>query len=368
MTAAMVSCGHEQKPAITPSGKTIKVGIIAPFSGSDFAKGKEGLKGAKTALKMQPLLRNGDRIEIITRDDQDEPVKAVKALRDLVKTERVAAVVTFSSSGPVLAMAGIADTLKTPILAALATHPDVTKNNGYVSQVCFDNTFQGQIAALFARDELLVDSAVVFKNPNSLYSSNLAAEFEGEFALLGGEITDVIVLPKKSANVTDILKGLRKKDPELLYLPVAAKDVITIIQATDQLSWKPKLMSSDGLLATVISQYKDQLGLLDGILATDFFYHGIKSTHFGERAGDAHEGRATTYTALGVECFAILIEAMSQCNDSEDRECIRRRIRSTKNFEGILGNITIGTDGKAHRPVVINAIKNSKLHYVVKVY
>jgi len=368
VATALSACGYEQQPAITPSGRTINVGIIAPFSGSDFAKGEDGLKGVKTAIKMQPLLDNGDRIELIVRDDQDDPDKAVKALEELVKTEQVTAVVTFSSSGPVLAMAGIAKALKTPILAALATHPDVTKNNGYVSQLCFDNVFQGQVAALFVRDELLVDRVAVFRTSSSFYSRNLAIEFENKFTSLGGRTTDSIALQENPANIAALLNGVREKDPELLYLPLAASDVIAIIQELDQMGWKPRLMTSDGLLATVVSQHKEQLGLLDGLLATDFFHHYSQRTKFGKRATKAYKGRGTSYGALGVEGFAILLHAMNRCHDPADRECVNRQIRSTTDFEGLIGRISIDSDGKAHRPLVINAIKNNKLEYIVKVY
>jgi branched-chain amino acid transport system substrate-binding protein len=317
---------------------------------------------------MQPLLDNGDRIELIIKDSLNDPVKAPKVLRELVEIEQVAAVVTFSSSGPVLAMANVADAYQTPILVALATHPDVTKNNNYVSQICFDNIFQGQVAALFVRDELLVDRVVVFKTPSSFYSSNLAAEFEGKFTSLGGLITDVIALPDEPTDVAAMLKGVRDKDPELLYLPIAARDVIAIIREIDRMGWQPRLMGSDGLLATVISQHENYLSLLDGILATELFHHSSQLTRFGERARDVHEGQGTSFTALGVEGFAILLDAMNRCDDPADRECINRQIRSTSNFEGLLGKISIDLDGKAHRPVVINTIKDKKTKYIVKVY
>ena len=368
VTATLVSCGYEQKPAITPSGKTIKVGIIAALSGSDMTKGEEGLKGIKTVIKMQPLLDNGDRIELIVRDGQDDPVKAVKHLQELVETEHVAAVMTFSSSGPVLAMAGIADTLKTPILAARATHPDITKNNGYVNQILFDTIFQGQVAALFVKDELFVDKVAVFKTPSSFYSSSLAAEFEGKFASLGGRITDVIALPDEPTNVGEMLKGVRQNDPELLYLPVAAKGVITIIQEIDRMGWQPYLMGSDGLLATVMSEHKEQLELLNGLLATDFFHHTSRFTSFGLRVRKTYGGKLTSYTVLSAEGFAILLDAMNRCDGAADRECINRQIRSTSNFEGFLGYISIDSDGKANRPLVINEIKDGKLKYIVKVY
>lgn len=364
-TMVLVFCGCEQQPAIKPSGKSIKIGIIAPFSGSDFAKGEEGLKGVQTAIKIQPLLDNGDRIEIIIKDDQNDPVKAVKALQELTQTGQVSALVTFSRSGPVLAMARVANTYKTPIIAALATHPDVTKGNDYVSQICFDNIFQGQVAALFVRDDLLLDRVAIFKSPDSFYSSNLATEFERKFTALGGEVTDVIEITDQG---TDILKGVQAKNPELLYLPVTVTDVITIIQEVKQMRWAPRLMASDGLLATVFTQHKEQLGLLDGLLATEFFHNASQGTRFADRAGAAHKGRATSYTAMGVEGMAILLDAMNRCDDPANRQCINRQVRSTVDFEGLQGKISIDSNGKADRPLLINAIKNSQLKYIVKVY
>jgi len=43
-------------------------------------------------------------------------------------------------------------------------------------------------------------------------------------------------------------------------------------------------------------------------------------------------------------------------------------IRSTLDFEGIMGKISIGPNGKAARPLFINAIYGGKMKYIVKVY
>ena len=200
--------GCDRQAAIAPSGKTIKIGVIAPMSGSDFAKGQEGLRGIQTAMVMRPLLKNGDKVELVVKDDENDPEKTVQALAELTQTDQVAAVVTFSSSGPVLALAKQANAHQTPIMAALATHPDVTKGNDYVSQVCFDNAIQGQVAAYFVRDDLLMDRVAIFKAPASRHSSNLAAEFERQFTALGGTVTDIVEIGEAETDLSDA------RDPE----------------------------------------------------------------------------------------------------------------------------------------------------------
>jgi len=71
---------------------------------------------------------------------------------------------------------------------------------------------------------------------------------------------------------------------------------------------------------------------------------------------------------MGIEGYALLINAMNRCGDAGDRACINRQIRSTRNFMGVLGKISIGPDGKADRPLYVNAIHGGNMKYIVKVY
>ena len=364
--------GCDQKPAIEASGKSIKVGIIAPLSGPVHAYGKEGLKGIETFRQLQPYLQNGDRIELVVEDDKNDPSLTVELLKKLVEKDSVSAIMTFSSSKPVLAMVKVADDHKTPILSALATHPDITKNNGFISQLAFDDDFQGTVAALFVRDDLLIDTAAVFNNPTSFYSSHLASEFEKKFKSIGGEITDSIALTEETTELSDVIKGVYEHTPELLYLPISAKDVIRVVREVRKLDWKPEMMGADGLISTMLAQHEEDIDLVDGMLATDSFAHHMPLTPFGERAEKMYykmnEDPATAHVALGAEGYAILLDAMNRCSDPTDRDCISKQIRSTTNFLGLIGYITIGTDGKSTRPLCISAIQGGSSKFLFKVY
>jgi branched-chain amino acid transport system substrate-binding protein len=293
-------------------------------------------------------------------------------LKKLVKEVKVSAIITFSSTSPVLAMAKVADEYRTPILAALATHPDTTKHNGFISQLCFDDDFQGTVAAVFVRDDLLIDKVAVFNNPGSVYSSHLAAKFESKFKSIGGEITDTISLTEETGDLSKVIKSVHDHTPELLYLPISAKDLVRIVREVRKLDWKPEMMGSDGLITTMLVQHNNEIDLVDGMLATDFFAHGMPLTPFGKRVRnkfrEKYKDARTPYMGLGVEGYAILLNAMNRCSDPADRECINNQIRSTTNFTGIIGNITIGPNGKAQRPLIINSIQGGRSKFIVKVY
>ncbi|MCP4406491.1 MAG: ABC transporter substrate-binding protein [Gammaproteobacteria bacterium] len=364
--------GCDRKPVIQASGSKIKVGIIAPLSGSNSSMGEEGLKGIKAAMQLQTYLQNGDAIELIAEDDRDDPSLSVKAVKKLAEEDQVAAILILSGSDAVLSVARLADDYNTPILAMLATHPDITRHSTFVSQLCFDDNFQGSVAALFVHDELLIDRIAIFSNPDSPYSSHLAGEFANKFKSIGGQVTDTISVTKQANDYTKILTSVRDSAPELLYLPIAAEELISIAKAAEKLDWKPKMMATDGLLATVVSEYKTEIDLLEDMLATDFASHGITPTQYGERLGEAYDSlydnEGTTYTVLGAEGYAVLLDAMNRCEKSNNRLCINDMIRSTMNFVGVAGYISIDSNGKAHRPVFINSIQGGQMKYIVKVY
>lgn len=372
LLSIIVGCEHEVQ--IQPSGKLIKLGVIGPFTGDDKAKGLDGTDGIKTAMQMAPMLDNGDKIELVIEDDQNQPALTVKALRKLTDDEKVSAILLMSSSASALEIRQLADEVKIPVLAILATHPDVTLDNSYISQLCFDDKSQGTVAALFVMDELLLDRAAVFTDPDSQHSTALTAEFIRKFQSVGGEVTDTVLIEQDGSHI-EKLRALHNKDTDLLYLPIKAADMIAIEKATREIGWNPKVMASDGLLATVINDYSEEVPLLEGIYAIDFFASDDKaqlkspqSKIMGKLYQSLYKDKVTSYNALGVEAYLVLLNAMNRCDKSDDRLCINSMLRNTKNFDALVGKISILENGKANRPLVVNTIREATSKFVVKVY
>jgi branched-chain amino acid transport system substrate-binding protein len=364
--------GCEQKPVVTPSGTKIKLGIIASLSGSQKNKGKEGLVGIKTAMKLHPFLNNGDRIELVIEDEKSNPTDSVKALKKLSQEDKVTAILAFSNSETALELARIAHRYKTPILIVITTNPDIVKNNAWVSQLSYDDDFQGTVAALYVRDELLFEKVAVFSQPENPYSSHLASIFVREFVSVGGRITDSIYVSQEDNDYSKILAIIHKHKPELIYLPVESKHVLTISRSVKALNWKPILMGGDGLLSNVLTKYTKELDLLEGALASSLYSYDISLTEYGIQAKKAfnsmdHKYEANSYSVMGLEAFTLMTDVMNRCNNPSDRKCVNAMIRSTHNLTGVMGKISIDTKGKAQRPLFINRIHNGKAKFVVKV-
>ena len=304
-------------------------------------------------------------------DDQSDPTLALKALTKLATVDKVSAIINLSPSETVLSLAKVADQYQTPILSTIATNPEVTKFSNFVNQLAFDDTFQSLAAALYVRDELLMDRVAVFSRADNPHYKHLSIEFINKFQSVGGTITDHIHVTESTDNYAEILKDARNKNPTLLYVPVEAKIILQISKYLDAMNWSPIIMGSDGLLAQVLTKHSDETHLVEGIIATDLFYDDMKLTSYGKKLEKIvleENTNVNTNTMIGMEGYGILLHAMNRCDPPITNECINKKLRSTKQFEGIMGFVSMDSNGKAHRPLVVNSIEDGELKFIVKVY
>ena len=365
---AAAGCENDVQPIST--GELVKVGVIGPLSGPDKEWGMNGLAGIKTALKLQPLLKNGSKIELVIKDDQNNPELTRQALAKLAE-EDVSSILVISGSEPVLGLVEVSDSYKIPVLALTATHPDIIKENSYISQLLFDDDFQASVAALYVRDELMIDEVGVFiddQNPHSFY---LAKEFIRNFESTGG-ISERISVSRNKDAFTERIRLLQNKDLKFLYLPLGASHVVTIARILDEIGYHPVIMGSDGLQATILLQYPASLHLVNGMLATDPYATGIPVTEYGIKAAklfkQGFDTSGTVIVAAGCEGTSILISAINRCQNNTDSWCINRMLRNTSDFVGLFSKISIKENGKSERPIFLNSIDGSQLKFVVKVY
>jgi len=364
--------GCEKSLPVTPSTTVVKIGFIGTRAGLDVADGEDTLEGVLAAQALRPTLPNGDRVEVVTEDGGDGPEVTKAALSKLVNEIGVAALLVGVDSDKLLQVAEYAESLHTPIIALIATHPGVVSDSVYISQLCFDDATQGSVAALFVRDELLIKRAAVFTTANNQYSAYLGEFFQKRFIATGGELTG-------SHDVADIsealLQELQNKNTEILYLPIASQYLLKIMSLLEAIEWSPKIMTSDGLLASVMKKYPEKLDYLEGVFATELFSDSgefIRYKSLGKQAnyyfGERHYSDISTLNGLGIEGYAIVVNAIAKCQPSVEPDCVNNKIRSTNNFEGIMSKISIDEQGKAIRPVYVNTIEDGHLKSVVKVY
>ena len=340
----------------------VKIGILGPFSGPDQKIGQSTKEGIQAALKSSGKLNYG-------KDDGNDKEKTVAAFKELI-AEHVSLILAASDSECILTLQESADQNNVPVLAILASHPGITKSK-LISQLPFDDSQQAKVAALFAMDEMLLNTAAVIYDPGSAHYTTLADNFVEKYKSLGGKV-HMYPLAVDMSMSDKMLTELNSNAIPFVYLALPPTRFVETAQEIKDTYLSPVLMGSDSLLATIRLQNARKLENLEGILATDYFSSNAEITSFGKqiiaRFDSDFDSPQTVMAGLGAEALAVALHAMNRCADGKDSICVATMIRNTVDLEGINGKISIDKEGKSERVIFINRFENNEPKFLLKIY
>lgn len=159
------------------SGDTIKLGTIAPRTGSLASFGIAATNGANLAVKEinEAGGIDGKQIEVINTDDQSDPTECLNAFNSLV-SDGVGLIVGSVTSGCTSAITGAANEEGVVMITPSATADSITTADDYVFRACYADSFQGAIAAAYAAQSGYTSVGVVYCAADT-YSKGLYDSF-----------------------------------------------------------------------------------------------------------------------------------------------------------------------------------------------
>lgn len=92
----------------------------------------------------------------------------------------------------------------------------------------------------------------------------------------------------------------------------------------------------------------------------------MPSKEFVKKYQEIYKTLPSAFAALGFDAYAVMVNAIERAN-STDPEKINQAIRSTKDFEGVTGYITIDPNGNAIKSAVVDEVVNGKFTYVTTI-
>ncbi|MGP1450502.1 MAG: ABC transporter substrate-binding protein [Wolinella sp.] len=345
----------------------VKIGVVMPLSGAVAGYGKMAHRGIEIANEMRPKLANGDTIKLVVVDSKSDKIEATNSMQRLVSSDKVNAVIGEMISTNTLAMTKIADDTRTPLVAPAATNDRVTKNRKYVSRVCFADSFQGVVGANLAFNELKAKKAAILFDSGSDYSIGLTKAFRTQFTKLGGTIDIEAQVPAGSKDFKAQISSVKAKNVDVVYIPVYYNEAALIAVQAQQLGLKAAFIGGDGIAADKIF-FEVGKDAIEGYMATDYYSPDAEQSETGKKFLERYnqkfnDGKANVFAAVGADAYGVIIDAMDKCGNPNDKECINKNIRSTKDFSGVTGIISIDQNGDAIRSAVINEVKNGELVY-----
>lgn len=348
------------------SGDSITIGTVTTNSGTAAAYGEAEVKGFELAVSEINAKGgiNGKKVKLESMDDKGDATEASNAFNKLSGDNDVLAVAGPTISATTAAVAPLADQAKLVTIAPAATSDSIETGN-YLFRTCFKDSYQGEVAARFAAENLKVKKVAVLYGTGDPYSSGVGEAFAKAAEKLGLEVVD-----KESSSSADDteysaqLQKIQASGAELLYAPyyysVAGP---YIIPQARSVGFEGYVMGPDGYDGLKLTGDKSQYN------KTYYTTHysaddntNTKVQDFIKSYKEKNNAEPNTFAALGYDTIYMLKQAIEKAGKNATREDVRNAVTGM-NFDGVTGKFTMDKSGSPTKSVIVLEMKDGKPVY-----
>lgn len=348
------------------SGDSITIGTVTTNSGTAAAYGEAEVKGFELAVSEINAKGgiNGKKVKLESMDDKGDATEASDAYNKLAGDNNVLAVAGPTISATTAAVAPLADQSKLVTIAPAATSDSIETGN-YLFRTCFKDSYQGEVAARFAAENLKVKKVAVLYGTGDPYSSGVGEAFAKAAEKLGLEVVD-----KESSSSADDteysaqLQKIQASGAELLYAPyyysVAGP---YIIPQARSVGFEGYVMGPDGYDGLKLTGDKSQYN------KTYYTTHysaddntNTKVQDFIKSYKSKNNAEPNTFAALGYDTIYMIKQAIEKAGENATREDVRNAVAGMT-FDGVTGKFTMDKSGSPTKSVTVLEMKDGKPVY-----
>ena len=366
--AAMIfaACGGEKK---VPETTTVKIGGLAPLTGSLAIYGLTTTNGAELAVKEINANGgiNGKQIDYIVLDTKGDATESVMAYNKLVD-DKVAAVIGDITSKPTVAVAEIAAQDNMPMITPTGTQVDITEAGPNVFRVCFTNPYQGTVLATLAKERFDAQTAGILVNNSSDYSDGIAKAFTEQAEKLGINITVKEGYADGDRDFRAQLTKISTVNPDVLLIPEYYEQASLIAAQAREMGVKSIFVGSDGWDG--ISKTLDETAykVIENSYFTNHFSmqdESPKIQNFIKAYKDTYKEDPSAFSALGYDAIYMMKEAIEKAGSTE-KQAIVDALKGIE-YDGITGYLTFDENNNPVKAVTILKIQNGEYVFDSKI-
>lgn len=337
------------------AAEPIKIGYLAALTGDNAQYGITEVNMAK--LVVQDVNAQGGvlgrPIELVPYDTKTRNEDAVNAVRRMIESDGVCAIVGANTSGINIATAPIVAKGQVPQISTLGTNPLVTVDNKgdvrpYSFRICFTDPYQGALAAELAYNDLGKTKAAILYNVGSDYAHGFREFFIDSYTKLGGEIVADEGFRETDVDFRAQLTTIKNSGADMLLLPGLGKDMALAIKQAQELGLNATIIGGDG--------YAEFMKEIAGTAMIGTYW--INHTYLGDpemapvfaRYKDVYNDECKEFVngTMAYDAMTWLIDAINRAGKAEGA-AIAKALEETKGLR--LHHATLTIDPATHNPV-----------------
>ncbi len=349
----------------------IDIGFIAPLTGELRDIGASCLEGAGLAL--QEIEESGGsvidgrryHVNLVLKDSQNRPELAVQAAQELINHNNVAVIIGPPISSLAIPVARLACQAGVPMITQISTHPDVTKGNDCVFRTCFTDTFQGEVMARFARENLRAEKAAVLFDIASAYNRGITEIFVHHFAEAGGE---VVAYESYTTGQEDFRMQLRRigaSRPDVLFLPNYVHEIRLQMDQLHELGIEVQVIGSD----TMSFRNAEDIARIEGAYFSNHFSAEIPDPRvqaFSAAYRSNFEREPTAAGALTFDALHLFFH-VARAQGSVAAEKIRTGLETLERYDGVTGVMEFHGSPDPRKSVVIVHVQDGAFRFFARI-
>jgi branched-chain amino acid transport system substrate-binding protein len=196
---------------------TVRIGVVAEFSGPFADYGGQILAGMKTYLKQNGDVFGGKKIELIIKDTTGAAPDVAKRLaQELITRDNVDILAGFGLTPNAMAVAPVATEGKKPMVIMNAATSVITTRSPYIVRLSHTLPQDSQPIALWAAKNGIkrVFTLVADYGPGIDAEAAFVKAFKGA----GGEIVDSVRTPLANPDFAPFLQRIKDAKPEAIFV------------------------------------------------------------------------------------------------------------------------------------------------------
>ena len=354
----------------------IKIGVVVPQSGNNALTGQYMLNAI--SLVEDELAESGGitvkdgrtlPVTFYVEDNENQADITTNCYTKLIDETNVLAIVGPDSSTAILAGGPVAQSAGCPAISTFGTNIRVTEIGDYIFRACFIDSFQGEVMAQYAYEDLGARNvAVIYNNAND-FSVGLTESFIENFTALGGTICE-----QQSYSGSDVrdfnvqMTNIKASNPDAVYMPGMLAELPLMLQQAKNVGIDCPILSGDAadtpeLAEMAGAEYVEGLTYTSAFSAESQEPAAVAFVEAYERKfGEAPNSNAV----LAYESAELVLEAVRTA-ESLDRASIRDALAAIKDFEVPSGTITFDENRNPIKGAVILQFRDGVSHYVTSI-
>ena len=358
LAASLTACGGTKEESAAPaesgdsaSGGPILLGTISPNTGNLAAYGTAIMNGVNLAVEEINAAGGvlGSQIQVINADDQGDPTECMNAFNSLV-SQGVGLIIGSVTSSCTSAITDSANEEEVVLTSPSSTADSITTEDDYVFRACYADSFQGAIAAAYAKQAGYAKVGVVYCAADT-YSKGLYDSFSAACEKYGVEVAAVESTASMDVqDYTNQFASLVNASVELVYAPYYY-DVISpyLVTQARAAGYTGIIMGADGYdgAPSYVVEGAD-LTAFNGVYWTNHYDPADESAmvqNFVKAFQDKYGEIPMAMSALAYDCVYMYKTAMEAAGSADPAAVRDAMADNSLTYECVTGTFTLDESG-----------------------